>query len=370
MANTHNLFEEYNREIKLDGDRRGLLKVRRDDLRSRIKGGFRELKQEKQLLLEGLNITIEEEMEFQSQGSYVMDTIINPSRKEDEYDIDDGVYFMGSRDRYSRPDPEAFHEFVIQSIKKGESKNTIEEIEDRSTCVRVKYKGVNGDFNYHVDLPIYYAINVKEPDLADTKDGWYTSNPIEFIVWFEDLVQSGFKAEFILESKFFEEEYKEWLNDRRKADHQLRRIVRYLKAWGDHLKGDMPPGVVMTILAGSDSNFAGGDRDDVALRDTLVNIKNWLELNGFKCPRPTTPKGEDLFRGYSDEKKEYFRNVLNSFITSANQALENPNQKDASLKWQKHLGSRFPTHLAKDEIEGAKTYLASPVIKSNNSRSA
>lgn len=369
MANCNNLFQEFNKTIRLDDDRRVNLREKRNNLRERIKNGFSEV-QRVQALNEEINLHINEEMEFQSQGSYVMDTIINPSRIEDEYDIDDGVYFLGSRQERERPSPEAFHQSVIASITEGKGLFEIDKVEDKDTCVRIKYKGGNGDFNYHVDIPIYYAIDVNEPDLADKGQGWHTSNPIDFIVWFEDLVQSGFKAQYILERTLYQTEYDQWLNDRRKKDHQLRRVVRYLKAWGDHLKGEMPPGVVMTILAGSDSNYAENLRDDVCLRDTLVNIRFWLNNNGFRCPRPTTPVGEDLFGRYSNERKEYFKNALDNFIESANQALTIENQKDACLKWQKHLGDRFPCFLAKNEIEGAKTYVAPAVIQSDNSRSA
>ncbi len=369
MANCNNLFQEFNKTIRLDKDRRITLKERRDSLRDRINSGFKELKQ-KRYFLESSDVSVDEELEFQSQGSFVMDTIINPSNIEDEYDIDDGVYFMGRRNQHDRPSEQEFHDFVIASIIQGKGAYEIEDIEDKDTCVRVRYKGENGDFNYHVDIPIYYALDMNRPELADTKEKWKVSNPIEFIVWFEELIQSGFEARFILESTLYAEEYEQWLDDRRKKDHQLRRIVRYLKAWGDHLKGEMPPGVVMTIFAGSDLNFAPDDRDDVSLRNTLINIKNWLDSNGYTCPRPTTPIGEDLFRDYSQARKEYLNNALNSFISSANQAMEHPNQKDACLKWQKHLGDRFPCFLAKDEIEGAKAYAMPPVIKSDNSRSA
>ena len=369
MANCNNLFQEFNKIIRLDNDRRINLRERRNNLRQRISNGFKQLNA-KSYFQESLDVSIEEELEFQSQGSYVMDTIINPSRKEDEYDIDDGIYFLGKRQTYNRPTEQQFHDFVIASIDEGKGSYIIEKVEDKGTCVRVRYKGNNGEFNYHVDLPIYYATNVQTPELADTADGWKVSNPIEFIMWFEELMKSGFKEEYILKAESYEEEYSQWLNDRRKKDHQLRRIVRYLKAWGDHLKGDMPPGVVMTILAGSDSNFVENERDDVSLRNTLVNIQHWLRVNGFTCPRPTTPEGEDLFKGYSQTKKQYFENKLDAFIISADQALNNPNQKDACHKWQKHLGDRFPCELAKDEIEGAKEYLIPPVIKSNQSKSA
>ncbi|WP_086029117.1 CBASS cGAMP synthase [Tenacibaculum holothuriorum] len=359
MANCNNLFREFNRTIRLDNDRRIKLKEKRNDLRKRINGGFDIIK---------TNDNLNHRLEFQSQGSYVMDTIINPCNEEDQYDIDDGIYFLGELSREQRPEPSVFHDWIIKSIKSGKSDNDFEEIIDKDTCVRVVYKGDNGDLNYHVDLPSYYAIIVDEPDLADKKMWWQISSPIEFIIWFEKKINSGFKKEFIVESKLYSDQYSNWLNDMRKKDHQLRRIVRYLKAWGDFLKGDMPPGIVMTILAGV--NYEEDDRDDISLEKTLKNIADYLVKNDFKCIRPTTPIGEDLFEKYKPQQKEYFKNALNSFIESAMQAIEMENQKSACRKWQKHLGDRFPCFLAKDEIEDSKTYTSAPLIKSDNSRSA
>lgn len=370
MANCHNLFEEFNSKIRLDDDKRVNLRAKRNTLRDKIKLGFAKIRSVTQL--NEAFVSVKEEMEFQSQGSYVMDTIISPATAEDEYDLDDGVYFIGKLNKNQRPRPQTFHDFIVESIKQGKGDHEIDDIIDKETCVRVKFKGKNGDFNYHIDIPIYYATSVKEPELADTNvaKGWYVSNPVEFIVWFENLIQSGFKAEFILERKLYQNEYDKWLNDRRKADHQLRRIVRYLKSWSVNTPGDMPPGVVMTILAGVNSNFVPDNRDDVSLRATLVNIQKWLIGNGFKCPRPTTPKGDDLFAGYSVDRKANFRKALESFVASANQALESANPKEACQKWQKHLGPKFPCHMAKDEIENSNVYAAPTAIRSSNPRSA
>jgi hypothetical protein len=140
-----------------------------------------------------------------------------------------------------------------------------------------------------------------------------------------------------------------------------------LKAWADLKKKEMPSGIMMSIMAAN--NYIVNERDDIALKDTLINILDELNSNGFKCYRPTPKKNEDLFGPYSATEKEFFKNSLASFITSANQAIENPNKKQSCLKWQKHLGDRFPCQFAKDEIEGAKTYVTAP-IKNDNSRSA
>lgn len=86
------------------------------------------------------------------------------------------------------------------------------------------------------------------------------------------------------------------------------------------------------------------------MRDTLLNIRNYLLSNGFKCPRPTTPIGEDLFAEKSESDKQFFINALNSLIQSANNAVTVTNEKDACKEWEKHFGTRFPCHMAKEII--------------------
>jgi len=197
-----------------------------------------------------------------------------------------------------------------------------------------------------VDIPIYYADNFDSPDLAEKVKGWILSNPVEFIAWFEEKTKSNFQKAFIYESLKYKEPYEKWLSDIRKGDCQIRRLVRYMKAWADQKKKEMPCGIIMTILVAE--NFAVNERDDIALRDTLIGVRNYLNRNGFKCPRPTSPEGENLFSSSSQAEKDYFMNALNSFIQSANNAVNAINEKEACSEWEKHLGIRFPCHLAKE----------------------
>lgn len=357
MANCHNLFQIYNTRIKLSDSRRGTLLAKREELRNRMRKRFNKLyeefRQEEQL-------NVDHELEFYSQGSFVMDTIITP--KDDDYDLDDGVYFSGNLNQNDRPNTSVFHNWVIRAIGEEEQ---FGKVSDKDTCVRVRYKeGIYGDESksFHIDLPIYYAEDIYDPELAHKKKSWIISNPIEFIDWFESKIESGFQKSFLFESTQYDQ-YEKWLKDIRKKDSQLRRIVRYLKGWSDHIREEMPPGIVMTILAGE--NYKSDERDDVSLRKTLEAIIDWLDSNEFKCPRPTTPKKEDLFAYYNEVKKEYFKNALDEFAKSARQALSNSNQKEACLKWKKHLGGRFPCDLARDENLDAKTFATGETIRSN-----
>lgn len=86
MANCNNLFIEFNKEIRLTDKRRKKLRKRRNDLRKRIQSGYNIIKSSGET---------RHDITFQSQGSYVMDTIINPENKDCEYDLDDGLYFFG-----------------------------------------------------------------------------------------------------------------------------------------------------------------------------------------------------------------------------------------------------------------------------------
>lgn len=322
MANLHNVFNQYNQIIRLGDDKRAELISIRNNLRARI------LMRQAQFVG---SIKPYDILEFQSQGSFVMDTIIRPVH--DDYDLDDGIYFIGRQPRPMRPDPAMFHQMIVDAI--GSGYDDVEKIVDKDTCVRVIYKS-----GFHIDLPIYYAGNKDCPDLADKVRKWILSNPVEFIAWFEDKIGSGFQKAFLYESALFDK-YERWLTDIRKQDAQLRRIVRYLKSWGDLRREEMPCGLVMTILAAN--HYYPHDRDDVSLKETLILIEASLRRS-FKCERPTTPVGEDLLASYKN--KEAFMKYLNNFIQNAKNALMESDPQKACSHWQKSLGDRFPCQYA------------------------
>jgi hypothetical protein len=322
MANLHNVFSEYNKIIRLSDTKRNELILVRNNLRQRI--------QRRHEQFAGI-IKPYDDLEFQSQGSFVMDTIITPVHED--YDLDDGIYFIGKRPRNNRPSPEAFHRMIVAAI--GDKYDHVEKVIDKTTCVRVIYES-----GFHIDLPIYYAGNKECPDLAHKEEGWILSNPVEFIAWFEEIARSGFDKAFLYEAKMFDR-YERWLTDIRKKDVQIRRIVRYLKSWGDLRRETMPCGLIMTILA--TNNYYEHDRDDIALKETLVLIEAALKKS-FRCERPTTPVGEDLLASYKN--KDAFMNYLGQFVENAKQALLESDSKKACKYWQRSLGDRFPCQYA------------------------
>lgn len=326
MANNNEQFKAFNTSIKLTNDKKEELKKNRQSLRKKIERYFEE------------NKPTEIQPKFHSQGSFAMKTTVNPislwSEDDDtwleKYDIDDGIYFIGEEQQEDRCTIQTYHSWICDAVDGHTSKGYT----DKNTCVRVLYAD-----GHNIDLPIYYKNN--NPELAHKGKGWLESDPKAFY---------------------------EWFNEKAKENQQLRRIVRYLKAWKDYREYSnsqkkMPSGFILTILAVNNLSSCT-DRDDVSLKNTLKNIKTSLDLK-FECKRPTPPKGEDLLDGYAD--KDYFLNELDKFATSAEQAINGSNPKDACLKWQKHFGDRFCCSTAKDIDENATSFSSPAIVPSTTS---
>jgi Second Messenger Oligonucleotide or Dinucleotide Synthetase domain len=334
MANLHDTFIEFDKDIiKLSSTKKNELRTSRNAVRSDIEKYFDDNRPD-------------HTVHFKGQGSFVMNTTILPI--SGEYDVDDGVYIFGKKE--DRPTPQTAHNWIYDAVKDRTGQETI----DKNTCVRVQYAK-----QYHIDLPIYYKIKSSEdeytldiddvPLLAHKAKDWIPSDPYAF---------------------------KKWFDDQSKAKPQLKRIVRYLKAWTDNKRDAndkliLPSGLVLTILACN--NFHPNDRDDSSLLETLKHIQKAIDdrnnfFASYVCYRPTIEKNENLLDKYSSATtKNNFLEALGSFIISGSQAVEMKSKKDACAKWQKHLGDRFPCkNIVEAPEEIAKAFVYPDQIKSDN----
>jgi hypothetical protein len=246
------------------------------------------------------------------------------------YDVDDGIYFVGDKDPADRPSPTTYHNWIYEAVKGHTDKDPI----DKNTCIRTLFAD-----GHNIDQPIYYKKG-NTPELAHKKDGWINSDPKEFTDWFKQ------KAE---------------------KEVQLRKLVRYGKGWCDNRKyinesKPMPSGLIITILFTENAVYRK-DRDDIALKETLVNVRSALQRN-FVCFRPTTPVGENLLKDY--KHKDYFMECLEDLIDDAKKALQEKNFKKATELWRKHLSDRFPLGEDKDDTSNSSAGLGAiipPTIK-------
>ena len=296
--NTHKLFEKFNGVIRLTNSKREKLKTSRKALRDKIKKIFEEKGWEKP--------------EFHPQGSFPLKTNLNPIRIEEDgvikekYDMDDGVYFLTSES--NRETPGIYH-YRIKEAVDGHASDVI----DKNTCVRVVYAD-----GHHIDLPAYCVEDEESiPQLAHKSEGFIDSDPGEFKDWVDEKISdTNFTG-------------------------QLRRIIRYLKAWKDYREYKnsslkLPSGFILTILACN--HYKESDRDDLALCDTVESIKDDLNWD-FVCYRPTTPKGEELLGKYDSEK---VLRELEKFVENAQKAIDSDCEEESSKYWRKVFGDRFP----------------------------
>lgn len=318
MANCHDLFQEFYGKIQLSSFKRGSLRTSRDALREKIRKHFKDVMDEKV-------------PKFLIQGSYAMDTIVNPSGGE--FDIDDGVYLENlDSDKSNWPTPKTVHEWIYKAVEG----HTEEKPQDKRTCVRIIYSG-----NYHVDLPIY-GIYDKKAHLAEKGDlGWHISEPQEIVNWFREEIKN-------------------------KGD-QLRKLARYIKAWADYQSkfGKLPNGFTLTILVAE--GYEQSERDDSAFAGTMRNISDRISASTVIL-NPVDPN-EDLGKRISEPQMKNLKERLATLLQNASAALKEKSKVEACKKWKSEFGDRFTKCEDLKEVETPRKTSA-PAILKDDARSA
>jgi len=329
MAILNKEYNKFDNEIKLNENRKESLKTSRKELRKKIKKWFKD------------NKPNEIQPKFGSQGSFEMNTTINPIVTYDaegnvlrKYDLDDGVYFIYKSEADTKQSINTWHDWIFKATENHTGKDSIR----KTTCVRVVFAD-----GHHIDIPIYYKED-NTIELAHKTKGWLESDPKEFY---------------------------EWFNEKKKTRSRLEAIVRCLKAWKNYRETKntdlkLPSGFELTILA--TYNYVDADNLDEAFRKTIMAIDTELnKYGGFKCIRPTTPSDEDVFENYSDTRKTKFLSALKSLKEDCIKASEEKNFKLASeILRNNQFGIRFP--LGEDKGEEAKSNslkksLSSAIVK-------
>lgn len=320
MANCHRCFQVYHGKIALTPTKRGNLKIFRDALRDRIRMHFKETRKEKVPT-------------FWGQGSYAMRTTVNPL--SGEYDVDDGVYLHNlDADKGKWPSPEVVHKWIVGAVE-GQTNDTI----DKRTCVRVRYAG-----QYHVDLPIYGEYREAYYLAEKGEVGWHESDPKKLTEWFKEEIHA-------------------------KGD-QLRRLVRYLKAWTDFQSannGEMPSGIFLTVLAAEE--FSGDDRDDISFSRTIRNIHCRVQAGQVNVWNPVD-KSEDLEARLADGQRTAFRECIAALRDSADRSLQEESRKAACNTWREQFGPRFPQCEDEKEDGDKARVTTAPAILKDDARSA
>jgi hypothetical protein len=162
----------------------------------------------------------------------------------------------------------------------------------------------------------------------------------------------------------------DWFVELVDEDDQLRRIVRYSKAWKDYQRdrgAGVAKGLALTVLM--TETFVSDGRDDIAFTKTVSAAYSRLSSN-ISIKKPLTPF-EDLTAAWTTKQREDFLERLKQLRDRGNDALAEEDKAKAAKIWQKVLGERFPDAEPAEDTKKEKALRTSaPAIIGRDGRSA
>lgn len=322
MADLQKHFENFYDAIRVDFDSLALLREKRDIVLEKI---AKSLKDAERPGFERL-----------LQGSYKMKTGVLPLSGV-EFDIDIGLVFTFDAELPAASEP---REWVYEAIKQH-----TENVAEKMPCVRVAYKDSPP---YHLDLVVYGKVGDGDMSLA-TKDGWISADPKKLLAHVEDI-----------QAKFNDTEGGTSID-------QFRRVVRYLKRWGDvRLPGDSkekPTGLAYTLLAGQalerTVTFDGAPDDSSALAKLARYACNSSRVSASK----PTPEYEDMFIRISADQMKILKEDFGKLADAIDSARLEPDPHEACTTLVTVFGDDFP--VPPKDSGGKKT--SSPAIVPSSS---
>lgn len=254
--------------------------------------------------------------EFIKQGSYAMLTMVQDP--ENDYDIDDGVYFTQASLRKADGSDMSPTEVKQMVCDAAQDDRFDKKPQVKKNCVRVFYRE-----GYHVDLPIY---RIRESDgryqLA-SDDGWTVSRAADTEDWFNKV------------------------NKEKSPDYginggQFRRIVRSTKKFARsrvEWKEKVASGFTNTKLV-EECYIADKNREDVALRNCMQRTRDRL-LTNLEVQHPVTP-GAMLTSGPDDSSTLFLRTKLDDALREL-KVLDDPTctAKQAAKAWDRVFNTDF-----------------------------
>jgi hypothetical protein len=293
----------HDQEVTLPQSEQDAMRDRRNTNRTRLRNGLEKACKPKPI-------------EFVKQGSYAMKTMCRDP--DNDYDIDDGVYFYKADlvgERGAEMTSLQARWMVRDAIDDGKFKQAPEV---RSNCVRVFYQK-----GYHVDLPVYRRV-VAETMFGEqvhfelaASSGWKRSDARDVSDWYED--QRAASADGI---------------QLRRINRDLKKYIRSRRSW----RGSVLSGFGISVL--TTEKFRANDREDRALYDTMVAIRDRLNRN-LEVAHPVTP-GDTITSGPDDAKARCFRDKLTEAIDALAPLFDADCTREKALKcWDKVFATTF-----------------------------
>ena len=311
----------HDQDVTLPKTEQDAMRDRRNSNRTRLRDGLAKAGKPKPI-------------EFVKQGSYAMKTMCRDA--DNDYDIDDGVYFHKDDlvgDRGAEMTSLQARQMVRDAVDDGRFKRAPEV---RSNCVRVFYEK-----GYHVDLPVYRRV-VTETVFGEevhyelaASSGWKRSDARDVSDWYED--ERAASADGV---------------QLRRVNRDLKKFARSRYSWRGSILSGFGISGLMT------EKFRADDREDRALYDTMVAIRDRLNWN-LQVSHPVTP-GDYITSGPDDAKARCFREKLTEAIDTLAPLFDANCTREKALKcWDKVFATTFFSERLENEQRAS---VAAPAI--------
>ena len=282
---------------------------------------------------------------FFTQGSWAYKTLNAPAQAPQQADVDDGCYLpLSFVSQTTRPSVAATVFFAVAEealadlIKERQWKL----ITDKSTCIRIEISSFA-----HVDIPLYAIPDHEFMTLAKASAQLYG-----YLTFDEALRKAERDAWTALprnsvllahrEYDWMESDprpVKEWfLAEVAARGEQLRRVVRYLKAFRDWRWSNGGPTSILLMAAAAPLFEKRDRRDDLALLDVVTALPAKLR-GGVKNP---VDDNESLTKRFGEERVEEAAKQFEAFEKMLRGALDAGNEAQACRWMIAEFGPRFP----------------------------
>lgn len=255
------------------------------------------------------------------QGSYKFGTLIKPLSKGEQYDVDLGVYFSWSKTEGATPGPVQLKSWAQTALEEyldecAEAKSV--DTPPKERCARIVYAE-----QFHIDVPAYhFDADTDERRLATESNGWEDSDPKKVYVWFKEKVENPERD-------------------------QLRRLIRYFKAWSviafDESPAARASSILLTVVA-SDAYVSGGvgdsnlDDEDAFCLVAETMLKRLQDDS--RVPNPVN-EDENLNRIPADEFEKFLEKLQN-LVDVGERAAQCEDVAGAALAWADAFSYVFP----------------------------
>lgn len=306
------------------------------------------------------------EPRFFTQGSWAYKTLNSPSQQPQQADCDDGAYLPLSFVAQAARRPSVASTIYFKAAEAALTPLVAQRgwtlITSKETCVRVEISQTA-----HIDVPLYAIPDDEFAKLttAALREGFDSvSKAMAFAerdAWTKlprDSVLLAHREKDWIESD--PRPVKDWfLGEVEVKGEQLRRVVRYLKAYRDWQWQSGGPASILLMAAASPVFERRQGRDDLALLDVVTRLPQ--ELRKGVCN--PVEKDESLTKRLGNAGVEEAARKFEELEKNLRGALDAGSPSQACIWMRQQFGSRFPNRPDRVKlVTVAATIAATPAM--------